>query len=172
MKRKKKRKKEKKSQRLTMTKLSFSYMILGHLELIVTLPRFYSLGLKLIKKPLHGHCLSHDKWKGEHGRYTPWIKGFAQVARVTFIFLWPKQFAWWSILSVRHRGVWKFCTIIQSIKSSFVRCQFKAYIHFSLWSAPSPPTNISVLLLLFCWSSTLFVFYFINSSFYLYYLLY
>lgn len=159
-----------------MTKLSFSYMILDHLELIVTLPRFYTLGLKLIKKPLRGHCLSHDKWKGEHGRYIPWIKDFAQVAHVTFTHISLAK----AICMVKHfineaqksekilynNTIYQilFCEVsVQSI-----------YPFFSLISPLFPPPTFQCFYfgfvdLLFCLFSILlilpsiFIIYYINS---------
>lgn len=72
-------------------------MVLGHLELAVTLlHRFYALGPKLMKKPHCEHRLSHAKWEREPGRYTPWMKAFTQKWHMSFslIFHWPKQFSW------------------------------------------------------------------------------
>lgn len=97
----------------------FSYMVLRHLELAVTLLlRFCALGPMQMKKTLHEHCLSHAEWKGETGRYTPWNKAFAQKWHMSFspIFHWPKQCSWWNLLSVGQRRV-EFCKIMQSIKS-------------------------------------------------------
>ena len=135
-----------------MTKLSFSCMILGHLELVVTLPRFYTLGLKLIKNPLRGHCLSHDKWKGEHGRYTPWIKVFAQVAHVTFTHISLAK----AICMVKHfinESQRSVKILYNNTIYQILFCEVSAQsIHpfFSLIISLPPTTNFLVLLLWFC----------------------